>query len=68
LLAYTRQVAKVDQAQAASVVNEAMNRLAQALAGTVNATTDAHVAARELRPLRVGTKVFWPTDKPKKAA
>ena len=61
LLSFTRQIAKVNQAQAESVVKEAMNRLVQLL-GDVKPTTDAHVAAQEGRPLRVGKSLFLPTE------
>lgn len=64
LLVFTKQVAKVDQAQAVQVLHEAMERLVKQIAATgVQTTTDASVAAQELRPLRMGGRVFWPAMK-----
>lgn len=69
LVGFTRQIAKVDQAQAAKVVEAAMQQLMKFTASHVQATTDASVAAREGRPLRVGKNVFMPaTDGMRKTA
>lgn len=69
LLVFTRSIAKVDQEQAASVANEAIEQLVKLLASTAKGTKDAKVAAQEQRPLHLGGTVFWPTDvRIKKAA
>jgi hypothetical protein len=64
LLLFTKQLSKSDQAQAAEIVHEAVNRLFKQLAANVTATTDASVAAQEGRPLRVGRAMFIPTEAP----
>lgn len=61
LVGFTKQIAKADQAQAARVVEAAMQQLLKFTTANVQATTDASVAAREGRPLRVGKNVFMPT-------
>ncbi|HEV2178369.1 MAG TPA: hypothetical protein VGU20_31225 [Stellaceae bacterium] len=61
LLGFTRQLAKIDQAQATSIANEAIEALVKFLASPAKATTDAQVAVSEQRPLRMGQKVFWLT-------
>lgn len=62
LVGFARQIAKADQAQAAVVVNEAIEQLVKLLASTASMTTDARVAANEQRPLKVAGRVFWPTE------
>lgn len=62
LLGFTRQIARMDQAQAASVANDAIEQLVKLLAATATATRDAKVAAQEQRPLQVGGNLFWPTE------
>lgn len=59
LLGFTRQLAKTDQAQAISVVDEAIEALVKMRTAQAQATTDARVAVDEQRPLRMGQKVFW---------
>lgn len=68
LLGFTRQIAKIDQEQAASVANEAIEALVKLLAATASVTRDAQVAADEQRPLVVAGTVFWPTDLPVRKA
>lgn len=68
LVAYTRQVAKTDQAQATIVLRAAMDRLFKQLTAGVQATTDASVSVHESRPLRVGRAVFMPAEMPRRAA
>lgn len=63
LLTYTRQIAKMDQGQAAAVANEAIEQLVKLLASTAKSTKNARVAAQESRPLHVSGKVFWPVSK-----
>jgi hypothetical protein len=65
LVSFTREIAKVDQDQANAVAQDALDQLIKLIArlGTERkTTTDAHVAASEMRPLRVGGKVFWPME------
>lgn len=50
LLGFTRQIAKVDQAQAEKILQQAMNRLTQILGDVKH----VHVAVQERRPLRTG--------------
>lgn len=63
LLGFTRQLAKVDQAQAATVANDAIEQLVKLLAANARGTKDAKVAAQEQRPLYLAGKVFWPMSK-----
>lgn len=63
LLGFTRQIAKADQNQAAIIANDAIEQLVRLLASQARATTDARVAAKEQRPLRVAGRTFWPVDK-----
>lgn len=60
LIGFIRQVAKVNQAMASDVVNEAMAALAHQVARDAKVTTDVSVAAQERRPLRVGKVMFLP--------
>jgi hypothetical protein len=67
LVGFTKAIAREDQDQAASVANEAIEALIQLIArmGTERkTTTDAKVAVREMRPLKVGNASFWPMDLP----
>lgn len=61
LLGFTRQIAKIDQEQAVSVANEAIDALVKLLASQAKVTTDAKVAIEEQRPLRMGKNVVWIT-------
>lgn len=63
LSGYVRQIAKVDQDQAAGIVNDAIEQLVKLLVSTVKVTRDARVASSEQRPLQVGSKMFWPLSK-----
>lgn len=67
LLDYTRLIAKADQEQAAAVANDAIEQLIKVMArfgSDRKTTTDAGVAAKESRPLRVGNRTFWHVDLP----
>lgn len=67
LLTYTRQIAKVDPVQATNTVNDALEQLIK-LSARIGVerktTTDATVASREMRPLRVGSNTYWPIELP----
>lgn len=62
LLGFTRQLAKLDEQQAADVVDDAIEQLVRLRAANMKVTTDAHTATQEQRPLRLGGAIFWPTD------
>lgn len=66
LLDFTKEIAKVDQAQAVMVVEKALERFiqlsAQLRGGERKTTTDAKVAVLEMRPLKIGKDVFWPAE------
>lgn len=65
-LGYTRQIAKADQDQANAVAQDALDQLIKLIARLgieKKTTTNANVAAQEMRPLRVGSMVFWPTER-----
>lgn len=67
LLSYTRQIAKADQEQANAVAQDALNQLIKfisRLGVERKTTTDARVAAKEMRPLRVGGDTFWHVNLP----
>lgn len=68
LLDYTRQIAKADPEQAKDVITAAIDKLIQLTARLGaekgRATTDAGIAAKEMRPLRVGNRAFWHVDLP----
>ena len=64
-LAFTRQVAKTDEIQANAVAVEALDQITKVIAKLgmeKKHTTDAQVAAKEMRPLRVGGNTFWPVE------
>lgn len=66
LLGYTRQIAKADHEQANAVAQDALDQLIKLIARLgieKKTTTDAKVAAQEMRPLRVGSNVFWPAER-----
>lgn len=65
LLSFTRQIARDDGVQANAVAVEALDQLTQLIQklGTdKKTTTDAAVAAKEMRPLRVGSKTYWAVE------
>lgn len=65
VVGFIQQISKADQEQAAVVANEAIEQLIKLIARLgieKKTTTDAHVATQEMRPLRVGKVVFWPTE------
>lgn len=67
LLIFTRQIAKADQEQAAVVANDAIEQLIKLtarLGAERKTTTDASIAAKEMRPLKVGSRTFWHVDLP----
>lgn len=67
LLDYTRQIAKVDEEQATAMANDAIEQLIKLVArmgAERKSTTDAAVAARENRPLKVGSRTFMHIDLP----
>lgn len=62
---FTRQIASVDPDQANVVAQDALEQIIKLIArlGTERkTTTDAKVAAAEMRPLKVAGRVFWPAE------
>lgn len=66
LLGYTRQIAKAEPDQANAIAQDALDQLIKLIARLgieKKTTTDAKIAAQEMRPLRVGGAVFWPAER-----
>jgi hypothetical protein len=62
LVGFVRQVAKTDQEQARTILQEASDQLLKQWMDDSAVTTSAKIAAEEQRPLRVGKTIFVPTD------